>query len=174
MTYCAQRLFCWTRFYETRCSCSVRGTPCVLKGDRIYVHCGMYGFCVQSIRRGNWYRYANHCSVRCYINLAKSREENRSRIARYWLPRSKECADLHDVSSSFVRELIRNNNNNNNNNIYIYIYIIYYTDTVKTKVELHGLTNSRSGRKWTSLTGVQVAHHFEPSSIIYPHLHTCQ
>ena len=33
-------------------SCSVRGTPRVLKGDRIYVHCGMYGFCVQSIAEG--------------------------------------------------------------------------------------------------------------------------
>ena len=99
--------------HDVGSSCSVRGTPCVLKGDRIYVHCGMYGFCVQSIRRGNWYRYANHCSVRFYINFAKSREENRSRIARYWLPRSKECADLHDVSSSFVRELKRNNKQTN-------------------------------------------------------------
>ena len=99
--------------HDVGSSCSVRGTPCVLKGDRIYVHCGMYGFCVQSIRRGNWYRYANHCSVRCYINFAKSQKENSSRIARYWLPRSKECADLHDVSSSFVRELKRNNKQTN-------------------------------------------------------------
>ena len=30
----------------------MRGTPRVLKGDRIYVHCGMYGFCVQSIAEG--------------------------------------------------------------------------------------------------------------------------
>ena len=75
-------------------------------------------------RRGNWYRYANHCSVRCYINFAKSRQENSSRNARYWLPRSKECADLHDVSSSFVRELKRNNNNNN-----IYFILFSYPHT---------------------------------------------
>ena len=47
------------------------------------------------------------------ILLYKSRQENSSRIARYWLPRSKECADLHDVSSSFVRELKRNNKQTN-------------------------------------------------------------
>ena len=72
-------------------------------------------FCAFTInRRGNWYRYANHCSVRFYIIiLAKSRQENSSRDARYWLPRSKECADLHDVSSSFVRELKRNNKQTN-------------------------------------------------------------
>ena len=94
------------------CVCIFKPTMWPEAGRGLHYIC-MYGFCVQSIRRGNWYRYANHCSVRCYINLAKSRQENRSRIARYWLPRSKECADLHDVSSSFVRELKRNNKQTN-------------------------------------------------------------
>ena len=84
-------------------------------GYYIFPDVGLYGFCVQSIAEGigTVMRITVASGSIYIIILAKSRPENRSRIARYWLPRSKECADLHDVSSSFVRELERNNNNNN-------------------------------------------------------------